>query len=303
MSMRRRTIMNNLFQELKRLPEAPQKMPVFRANGFESLSSRDRGYQENFSKRIRAATSAFGMKGDESQEGERVVLRNSGQSLEMYRASDSLWWTDHDLLDHDQLSSRLKLPSDSEARKLAGAELRRVKLPVTEASVWKVTPIECAVASAKGRPKSSVTAVDVNYRFSLADFPVFGPGAKIKVTLVEKGQIGQVIYFWRRAKRDGVVVILTPQEALERFQHDPSFYRIQKTEAVVEIHSMQLGYYAASPGDFQRFYIPVYAIDATVRTRELPSYRFRRYVVAVNKPTEQTKRDDVVVNPNSCRMF
>ena len=48
---------------------------------------------------------------------------------------------------------------------------------------------------------------------------------------------------------------------------------------------------------FQRYYIPLYAIDVTAHTRELPRYDFRRYLAAEQLPAEGAKSLDVLANP------
>jgi regulatory protein YycI of two-component signal transduction system YycFG len=83
---------------------------------------------------------------------------------------------------------------------------------------------------------------------------------------------------------------------------DPAFFHLRNKDASVTVKDVTFGYYAMSPTDFQRLYVPVWAIDATSQTREL-RYDFRRYVVAVDMTPEDAKRADAVANPRACRLF
>jgi hypothetical protein len=293
----------NLFKGPDRVPETPNRVPTYQATTFRSLSSRDESFQSAVAHRTARAQRRFGFEGPPVDQGDRLVFRSDTQSLEIYRASDSLWWTDHELAHRDAVKGRISLPSEAVARRAASRELARLRLNMQGAAVGSVTFIEASISEPRKRPRTVRTAVDVNYRFSLGKLPVFGPGAKIKVTFGGESQLAQVLYFWRRPRRAGTMTIVSAAQALERFRGDPAFYRLRHTDAIVEIHRIQLGYYALPPSNFQRIYPPVYAIDATVRTRALPRYDFRRFVVAVEMSPERAKEMDAIANPTACRVF
>jgi hypothetical protein len=295
--------MSYLFKVPDRLPDVPAKVPMFRATQFASLSSRDATYQRALAKRTSQAIKLFDLKGEPANQGERILVRDGSQSLEIYCASDSLWWANHDLSYSEGSGGGVKLPSEAEAKTISKRELERAKLDVTDATMSSVTYTEASTAGRDQKPKTQRTAIDVNYSFSLAELPVFGPGAKIKVSVADAGKPAQVIYFWRRPKRAGSMATIRAGDALERFQRDPAFFRLRDTNAVIEIGKVDFGYYALSPTDFQRFYVPVFAVDATVRTREFPQYDLRRYVVAVDLSAESAKAMDALANPAACRMF
>lgn len=112
----------------------------------------------------------------------------------------------------------------------------------------------------------------------------------------------QLIYFWRTPSKASSASAISASVALERFMRDPSFFRLRNKDALVEVHNVTLGYYAMTPTEFQRLYVPVWAIDATCLTRDL-RYDFRNYVVAVDMSPESAKRRDAVPNPRACRLF
>lgn len=294
--------MNELFKLPERLPESPRKVPMFRATRFESMGSRDEKYAKDLARRLRAARRSFGVEGDMRTEGARLVLRSGSASLEIYRASDSLWWTDHALAYQEEPRKGDQLPDEGKARKLAVALLERHGLDASLAKVESVTYVEADTQRGEAKPRSERTAIDVNYTFSLEKYPVMGPGAKIKVSLAGDGTPAQLIYFWRTPTKASAAPAISATVALERFMRDPSFFRLRNKEALVEVKKVTLGYYAMSPTDFQRLYVPVWAIDASCMTREL-RYDFRNYVVAVDMSPERAKEADAVANPRACRLF
>jgi len=294
--------MNELFKLPERLPKPPGKIAMFRATRFASMSSRDATYTKNLAQRLRAAQRTFGLEGTPATEGARLVLRSEQVSLELYAASDSLWWTDHRLACQERVTSREQLPDEGKAKKLAAALLEQYGLDAKMASVASVTFIEADVQSGDSKPRTTRTAVDVNYRFRLGEHPAMGPGAKIKVTLAGEGAPAQIVYFWRSPTKAAAATVISATTALERFMRDPAFFHLRNKDASVTVKDVTFGYYAMSPTDFQRLYVPVWAIDATSQTREL-RYDFRRYVVAVDMTPEDAKRADAVANPRACRLF
>ena len=268
--------MSTLFQGPERLPNLPSKVPSFRATRFESMSSRDAKYQAAFTKRVKSSAKAFRMAGDPVSEGERLVVRSGTATLEVYGASDSVWWTDHALAYRERpAGKRLPLSAD-DARALADERLREAGLASEQASICSVGFVEALIATVGARPRTSKTGIDVNYGFSLADYPVFGPGAKAKVTLAGGGQVAQVLRFWRQPRGAGSVAIMTPQAALERFEREPSFRplrtRVLSSRSPACSSATTRCRRATSSGST----CPVYAVDASVTTPELPLYELRR---------------------------
>ena len=294
--------MNELFKLPERLPESPGKIPMFQATKFKTMSNRDTDFQSAIGRRLRDAQRSFNIVGNPANEGSRLVLRTEKESLELYCPSDSLWWAHHGLANQEKLLAGTKLPTVAKARELAAGQLERHKLDISSASVYSVTYLESDVKEGDAKPRSVRTAIDVNYRFALAEHPVMGPGAKIKVTFAGDGALAQLVYFWRKPSRAPNAIAISATTALERFMRDPAFFRLRNKEASVDVHKIAFGYYAMSPTDFQRLYVPVWAIDATCKTREL-QHDFRRYVVAVDRSPEDVKRDSTVPDPRACRIF
>jgi len=287
-------------------PQIPAHVPAiqaFRATTFKTLAHRDEPFQRALAARIERSTKLFGLPKEGSHENGRTVFRDAASRLHVYYGSDSLWWAHDKLTNFETQADAAGLPGEKDAPLHAAREFDRLSLDAAAATLASVNYAEFAVQKGNEKPQSFRTAVHANYRFELDKLPVFGPGAKIKVTFAGGAQLAQVIYFWRKPSSGESMKTISPEEALNQFQRDPAFFRLNESEAVIDIHSIRLGYFALPPAEFQRYYIPVYAIDATTKTRELPRYDFRRYVCAVPLSNDQVKRMDVVANPTACRMF
>src|SRR6188474_2805599 len=107
--------MNELFTLPGILPKPLGKIPMFRATRFASLSSRDEKYTKDLARRLRASQKSFGLGGEPVSEGARFVVRSEQASLEIYAASDSVWWTEHRLA-YQERAAKGRLPDDARAR-------------------------------------------------------------------------------------------------------------------------------------------------------------------------------------------
>jgi hypothetical protein len=296
--------MSDLFIWPAKLPEVTGKIPVYRTSIYNSLAYRNADFTKDFTSRLELAKRKFQLTTEPLDRGDRVLYRENDATLEVFRASNSIWWAKRSLVDRDQLSKGPALPEEAEAKERAAAELKRLGLDVKNAVFDSVCYDEVAVREPGAkRPKVLKTAANVIYRFEIRSVPVFGPGAKIKVSLVENGQVSQVLYFWRKPAAEGSTKPLLLEEARAQFMRDPAFLRLSASKAAVEIRSVRFGFYAAPPGEFQRFLIPVYKVEGAVRTSEFERYEFYRYVTAIAMGPEEAKAQGVTPNPAACRVF
>ena len=122
----------------------------------------------------------------------------------------------------------------------------------------------------------------MNFKYTLDHYPVFGPGAKTRVSMVSTTNLSSVYHFWRtinpvKEKRQ----VLLPELALEIFSKNFRFSELNPDSTKVIIKKMKLGYFAMSPGDVQNYLIPVYQISGTTSNMAMPVYDFDLYVVAI----------------------
>jgi hypothetical protein len=295
---------DGLFEIVDPLPQPVGSMPMLRFTRADQLVPVKADSRDDFPENVQREIQRFRMPGEPTFKGDRAVVRAADQSLEVYRASDSVWWTDHRLAYVDAPLEPIQLPPMDVAVQRANEHLMALGLSSERLFVASVTHTEASSRPSGDEVVNVNTAIDINYRFVGPDLPIFGPGSKVKVTLGHDAALAQVVYFSRAFEPDGdPFQPITPQDAITRFTRDVAFFRLRGTAARIIVKRIRLGYYALPPDMFQRYYIPVYAIDATCDAPPMRARSFRRYVVARDLSTREAKRMRIVANPAACRIF
>jgi hypothetical protein len=129
----------------------------------------------------------------------------------------------------------------------------------------------------------------VNYTFSLEGMPVWGPGAKIGVTIGAENRIIEVFKFWREPVEDRVFPLLNPEAAARLLMKDAAFAQLKEGEASVKYHHFQLGYYALPCMECQAFLGPVYRFSGAASAPARIETPFFRHVIAVSLSMEEMK--------------
>jgi hypothetical protein len=240
--------------------------------------------------RAQAVAERFGLYGNLLDMGSLRVIRSRHNMLELFNASDSIRWT-QTLRKSTEASYAPRLPEEGQAVELAHHFLHEHDLFDDSADLKSVTYTELSrIERGQQEAETFTIAVHVNYNFTLAELPVFGPGAKMQVTFDHPENVAEAYKFWREPVEDRVMDVMPYERAVERFQHDQAYTDLRESRARVEIHHVQLGYYALPPREVQGFLIPVYAFTGTVSTPALEQYDFTRYLVAVDLAAEDMKR-------------
>lgn len=298
-----------LFEKPKAMPKAIRKAKIYKTTEFKTLSNREKSFVTAFNGRVSALTKTLKLKEQPSDMGDRLVYRESEYAVEVFSASDSLRMT------HNEVAFGVKavkapsvmkitLPGQAQAKKLAAEHINRLKLDIKHAKPRAVTyDQEVKLAPGSAKPETIRTAINIDYGFQLAGYEVFGPGAKIQVSLGDKGRLNELLYFWRKPTEVKAMDIISAEESLEKLAADPMFMRLSPKSAVVKFKTPQFGYYAMSPGEFQRYLIPVYSIAGMVKTKEFPEFNFRYYVTAISLTSDEIKTSGIVANPDSCQIF
>lgn len=143
--------------------------------------------------------------------------------------------------------------------------------------------------------------VQVLFGFWLGELPVFGPGAKIKVSLVEGGQVSSVLWYWREPIDDRAaprLPVLPAGPTAESLARSRRYAGLPDTDAQVTLNSIRLGHYALPPFEMQKFLIPVYETTGVEETRLLGSRDIRLYVPAVRISNRRVKEMGIVPEPD-----
>lgn len=293
-----------LFAYPRAIPEHIREVPMYKTMKYRTHSRREKDFAKDFDKRIKMYSGLFSIESEPDDLGDIVLFRDEDCTLEIYRASDSIWWTDRKLAYREEIPEDLKLPSEEDAMNIATDYLNEYRFANRYARFDSVSYTEVASSTSENEePELLRTGITVNYAFQLDGIPVMGPGAKIQVSLVEDGKMCELLHFWREPDKVKEMQLIHPMEALEKVTEDPSFMRLSPDDAVVDLHRIRFGYYAITPTDFQRYLIPVYAVDGTAKTEALERYDFTRYVVAIDLSAEEIKEAGIIADPSSCTMF
>lgn len=297
----------DLFRFPKKMPKGMKKASAFKTMTSRSFSRRDKEAQKALEKRMKQFTDVFELKSEPIDKGKRLLFKEKDFSFEVFRTSDSVWWTHNELAYREKIPKGVRLPDNEESIDMAKEYLKKFKLHNKFAKVDSVSYTECIISSPDGKKVEEYkTEVHVNLRFFLDEIPVLGSGAKMKVSLVEDGIMSQLLQFWREPDMDKskeTVDLMDPDEALEKFVNQPQFMRLSSKKALVDLEEMDFGYYALPPDEVQRYLLPVYAVKGSVKTEYLEKYDFTKYIVATPITSEKIKRSGIVADPSSCLIF
>src|SRR2546421_2678787 len=116
---------------------------------------------------VRRLAATYGMDAEARDQGHRLALRDARTMLEVFYASDSVWWTD--LTESSkEMTQAPKLPGRDQATALAESFLQERSMSDKRASVRSVKFTEQSrMDRGQKEPVSFATAVHVNYGFSV----------------------------------------------------------------------------------------------------------------------------------------
>jgi hypothetical protein len=240
--------------------------------------------------RISRLASNLGVRGDRAIAGNFRVVRDRESVLEIYEASDSLRWG-HLATDPEGRQADGSLPDEAESIRIADEFLRRAGLGDERTTRYSVTYTEVARSERDQiDPPSQRTAVHVNYRYSLDQLPIFGPGAKMQVTIGSQGRVVEMYRFWREPKKSEQTAVLPAGQAAAALQNHELFADLDEGSARVAIERVSFGYYAFPPMEPQGALLPVYVFAGVISTPLLERYEFAKRVFAATLTAPQTKR-------------
>lgn len=295
--------MSDLFKIRAEIPEHQPEIPAFQTTSVKSFSRRNEKMMAAVHRRSRRYARHFGIEGEHQDLGDRLVYLNETTSLETFIPSDSSWWTDRRLAYGEDPKLGRRLPSKEEAQRIADELVEKLGESSEAARLRAVEPIKAAVSTSPDSKRSYRTGLVVDYRYELARLPVFGPGAKLQVSLVGGGEVSEFLVFWRKPRKSRSVKIIHPYQAVERFMQEGGFAQLREGEAEVSIEGVRLGYFAMGPAAFQRFLIPVYDVRARVTTEAHPEDHVMAYVVATDVGSAEAKKSGVRANPEVRKVF
>lgn len=282
---------NAIFQFTGQLPQVPSEITIF-------LTGQNSTQRESSIKQIsQTVPKLFGMDGSLVDYGDRLITIKGNKRMMIYAATDSFWYQDEDLRLGENKELSKTLPDEKTASQAALSFLQSGNLLFPEAAVYSITYTQVSKKDLQTQTVDEYkTEVHVNLRYSMKGLPVFGPGAKTRVSFVNANTKSAVYHFWRKATADKKTrALIDPQTALNNFYENSRFTQLKNNStAKVTINSMQLGYFANTPTHFQNYLIPVYKVNGTVSTKEFPVYEFELFIVAVDFTTSEMRSSGLI---------
>jgi hypothetical protein len=261
------------------LPEAQKTMWVYKTK----RPSEEKGVEQT-----KSVGEVLGLKGRFSETPEKFVIEDGPRIMEHFKESGAIWYGDKS---KTGMKLEAELPSKEEVKSTAETFLKRQDLLPEEAYFKEVdettfTKLELRKGGKEEETSFVTTERHVHYGFKLEGIPVVGAGAKIKVTIGDKGEVLRVFKCWREVEKHQELPVLKPEEALEELQKSDAFADL-KEDSKVTIKNAYLAYYTRSATEPQDYVFPVYVFKGTVETPYF-SHEFTKYIPAVS-PEEMKK--------------
>ena len=244
-------------------------------------------------KQAQVLARVFKVDGEVVDDGAMYSVRGKDSILHQFHASDSMRWVSR-MHERDSCTKALKITDPKELQAIADKFLDAQKLSDKRATFSKLV-FGQSQTSGDGPEKSRSinTCAYVNYTYSLGSLPLFGPGAKIQVTIGYDGRVTGCYRFWREVKDGRLAKKALPVASVQKvFKECPNFAELQ-TGAKVVVEKARQGYLTLPPDDFQGALIPVIELRGFVATRAIERAGFIRYLVAVDYTDEELKRYSV----------
>ena len=179
--------------------------------------------------------------------------------LQCCKNSGSIWFADESKLYNEEYIPQ-QLPSEKEARALADKFLSEKEIIPDNVEIKFVDIGETITATfyvANNERVIEINHLDVIYGFEeLSGIPVGGPGAKIRVSIGDEGEVIGLHYVWREVESFESCRHIGEDEATEIFK--------EKLGAEPEQLEIRLEYYAESEFTKQDFLQPYYVFDGTM---------------------------------------
>lgn len=197
----------------------------------------------------------------EYTDGLYMVKNEYPRCLQVYEASGFIWYADFSKIYNELYAPNL--PSKEEAKIIAERFLMKYSLMPEEAYLKEISYSTTAIFHPDNQEMETiVNNINVIFGFSTPDgIPIEGPGAKIRVSLGEGGEIIGVHWAWRSIEPHEQRLRISESRAIEKF------YERLSVPVKLEVH---LAYYN-EPGFVEQEYLqPYYILDYEATVHEKP---------------------------------
>jgi len=253
----------------------PKALPIY---GVDHPSLKNEDPRIDWEKRVKVLKDVLGLEGYLADAGDRLVLQDNegNRVIQVYKASDSFLYYDRRIVSPTDPLFANKILDHDTAKLKAHEWLAKYGLGDQFTFFEGMAYTGVSTAQVSDDLNDAGKYDNIEYRteikpcfgFHINKTVVLGPGAKIMLSYAGD-ELSQVAYFWRRPVLSpiGEQVIRPPETIKKHLARDPRFAHLDPNNSKIRINTIRLGYYAASPADFQRYYLPVYQFTGIVETR------------------------------------
>lgn len=163
--------------------------PTLFPRGTKQLAVLEAGRRVGTAENAQALANQFKVDGEVRSDDQLHVVADARRLLVLYRETGAFWYADFARLHSSDYAP--KLPSEDEAKKIATEFLKKNEwLPKTYAldSVHKADG-EIIEGQEERKRKTSANHICVDFRAVVGEHHSYGPGAKVKVFLGDKGEV------------------------------------------------------------------------------------------------------------------
>jgi hypothetical protein len=271
------------------VPEPPRAVTTYRASGPLVFARGDDKLRALVERRVRTWRRHFKVEGEPRDLGDRVLLLDDRQSLEVFVPTESVWWSHRELAFAEHAAAG-PVPDEKDA--VARATEILAGFGGSDAG-WSVTRVGTTNAGVSTSPDDTgelvPTMVTVTFGLHYDDVPVAGPGARVRVSLAGDGQLAEFAQFWRQVSPAEEVEPIHPWRAIERVASGPRFREAREAGLVVVIEGVRLVHYSAGPGVAQRYLVPCYEVTGRVEGNDAVDDAFTLYAPVVDVSPESLK--------------
>lgn len=244
----------------------------------------------------------FRVNSEMTDDGRSIVFHDEENDLEIFHASDSVWWADVPTM-NTMPTGPVDLPNEEEAVAIAENFLHEHEVFDPRVRVEGITYSTFGqIVSDEEEPEMFNVAMMVNYAYELDGLPLLGPGARMGVIIGAEGRVVQFFRFWREPQEGFVLPLVEPEAAARLLHKDPTFSQLNEHESRIDFHNFRLGYYALPCTEPQGILAPVYQFDGVANTPGNSELELSRNVVAVHTSFDEMKELGAVYQ-NPARIF
>ena len=232
---------------------------------------------------------------------EQIILQDAKHRVEFFTNSKSVWWTNIKWEDKETIPIK-KVPNEDDIINAANQHLKILNIADGKPNIKSITYDEAFDYDVRSKKSTSyVSSINVNYDFTINNLPVFGSGAKIRVTLDENLEVVEWYRFWRDLKQEKKYKIIGIATAKKLIESSTTFSKLDKRKSEIVIKKIDLGYLALPPRETQAYLLPVFRFKGFTHTHKKRFNKFKKFIPAIKLTLDKIKDSGYIIGTEICK--